>query len=244
MDPLANHPNQVDKSPYAYAWNNPVLLTDPDGRCPICPFIAKGASGAAIDYFLQGAFNYAVGMDVGDAFSPSNIDKTDVLISGITGMNPFSVPGGKYGAAATVAVGDVIINATKAASNGEEYTTVQAGEDFLIGFAAQLGSEQVTELFGEGFIYLRKDKSGNLKEYVGQAKNKERYLKRQKEHARANPNSDFDFDVLDRGNAKGRHPTDLDKKEQRHLDRRGGPTNKSNPNGGTSNKKNVIKKKN
>jgi hypothetical protein len=39
VDPLADHPNQVDKSPYAYAWNNPVNLTDPDGRCPLCPWL-------------------------------------------------------------------------------------------------------------------------------------------------------------------------------------------------------------
>ena len=37
VDPLAEHPSQVDKSLYAYAWNNPVNLTDPDGRCPDCP---------------------------------------------------------------------------------------------------------------------------------------------------------------------------------------------------------------
>ncbi|MCK0203068.1 hypothetical protein MWN41_08585, partial [Ornithobacterium rhinotracheale] len=37
VDPLANHPRQVDKSPYAYAWNNPIRYTDPDGRCPECP---------------------------------------------------------------------------------------------------------------------------------------------------------------------------------------------------------------
>ncbi|MGY6560679.1 MAG: RHS repeat domain-containing protein [Luteibaculaceae bacterium] len=36
VDPLADHPSQVDKSPYAYVWNNPVNLTDPDGRCPTC----------------------------------------------------------------------------------------------------------------------------------------------------------------------------------------------------------------
>lgn len=38
-DPLADHPNQVDKSPYQYAWNNPVYWTDPDGRCPFCPWL-------------------------------------------------------------------------------------------------------------------------------------------------------------------------------------------------------------
>ena len=36
IDPLADHPNQIDKSVYAYAWNNPIKLNDPDGRCPAC----------------------------------------------------------------------------------------------------------------------------------------------------------------------------------------------------------------
>jgi RHS repeat-associated protein len=36
VDPFADHSNQVDKSPYVYAWNNPVKYTDPDGRCPMC----------------------------------------------------------------------------------------------------------------------------------------------------------------------------------------------------------------
>ncbi|MDZ4699133.1 MAG: RHS repeat-associated core domain-containing protein [Rhodothermales bacterium] len=36
MDLLALDPAQVDKSPYAYSWNNPATLTDPDGRCPKC----------------------------------------------------------------------------------------------------------------------------------------------------------------------------------------------------------------
>ncbi len=37
VDPLAEHPNQLDKTPYNYTWNNPTNLTDPDGRCPTCP---------------------------------------------------------------------------------------------------------------------------------------------------------------------------------------------------------------
>ena len=60
------------------------------------------------------------------------------------------------------------------------------------------------------------------------------------EHARANPKANFDFKKID----KGKPGRDLNLKEQKALDARGGPTNKSNPNGGTSNKKNVIKKEN
>jgi RHS repeat-associated protein len=36
VDPLSNHPNQIDKSPFAFTWNNPIMLVDPDGRCPEC----------------------------------------------------------------------------------------------------------------------------------------------------------------------------------------------------------------
>lgn len=36
VDPLADDAMQIDKSPYQYVWNNPILLTDPDGRCPKC----------------------------------------------------------------------------------------------------------------------------------------------------------------------------------------------------------------
>ncbi|MFN4086535.1 MAG: RHS repeat domain-containing protein [Spirosomataceae bacterium] len=244
VDPLAEHPNQVSRSTYSAFWSNPITYNDPDGRCPICPFLAKGLTGAGIDYMLQGAMNYAGGMGLSDAFSSSNVDMSNVAISGAQGMLPWRVPGGKYGKAAGVAFSDVMINYGKSLVNGTDYSNEQMGQDFIIGFAAQLGSEKVAEFFGDkGIVYLRKDASGNLKPYVGQAKNEKRFLERQKEHARTNPDSDFEFDVLDRGSSKGKFPTDLDKKEQKHLDKMNGPTNKSNPNGGTSNKKNVIKKK-
>ena len=49
IDPLADHPYQVDKSAFAYTWNNPVNLTDPDGKCPTCPTaLAGGIIGGLI----------------------------------------------------------------------------------------------------------------------------------------------------------------------------------------------------
>uniref|UniRef100_UPI00260E5C0F RHS repeat domain-containing protein n=1 Tax=uncultured Aquimarina sp. TaxID=575652 RepID=UPI00260E5C0F len=49
VDALAEHSNQIDKSPYAYAWNNPVFFNDPDGNCPKCPKLPG---------FLNDAFSY------------------------------------------------------------------------------------------------------------------------------------------------------------------------------------------
>ena len=36
VDALADAPEQIDKSPYAYGWNNPIRYNDPDGNCPKC----------------------------------------------------------------------------------------------------------------------------------------------------------------------------------------------------------------
>jgi RHS repeat-associated protein len=36
VDPMSDHPNQIDKSAYSAFWGNPITYTDPDGRCPKC----------------------------------------------------------------------------------------------------------------------------------------------------------------------------------------------------------------
>ncbi|MBX2929158.1 MAG: hypothetical protein KF852_15085 [Saprospiraceae bacterium] len=89
VDPLTDHPNQVDKSPYTYAWNNPVLLNDPDGNCPFCPaLLTKAASGfvagAAIDYGMQVAGNLVIGkQDLGTAMTDVSVGS--IMISGFAG---------------------------------------------------------------------------------------------------------------------------------------------------------------
>lgn len=56
VDPLADDAMQINMSPFAYVWNNPILLIDPDGLCPKCPPSPDPSSpGATIRHsFSQG----------------------------------------------------------------------------------------------------------------------------------------------------------------------------------------------
>lgn len=75
MDALADHPNQVDKSPFAYGWNNPISNTDPDGNCPNCRelFLAldKALTGGKIGRTLETVVGFVPGagqiMDLAEA---------------------------------------------------------------------------------------------------------------------------------------------------------------------------------
>jgi RHS repeat-associated protein len=95
VDALADEPEQIDKSVYAYAWNNPVNLTDPDGNCPICPAIAAIARGAlvgsasatAIGYSQQVYNNFKEGKSGKEAFTDIDVGelKKDALIGAVFG---------------------------------------------------------------------------------------------------------------------------------------------------------------
>ena len=88
-----------------------------------------------------------------------------------------------------------------------------------------------------GVIYRRVNKNNpQEKPYIGRSKNEERFEKRQKEHARANPDADYKYEQID--SAEPGAP--LRQKEQQHITSHGGPTNAKNPDGGTSNKRNEI----
>ena len=77
-DPDGSDGSQISLSPFAYGWNNPVSLNDPNGRCPLCigaaialfsghisGMIASANGGSYGKGFLTGAITSAIGSGVG-----------------------------------------------------------------------------------------------------------------------------------------------------------------------------------
>jgi RHS repeat-associated protein len=88
-----------------------------------------------------------------------------------------------------------------------------------------------------GTVYRRTDRNTG-RCYIGRCDNQRNYERRQRDHRRANPDANYTFEEIDR--AEPGLP--LRQAEQRQLDAHGGPTNRSNPNGGTENQRNEIRK--
>jgi RHS repeat-associated protein len=87
-----------------------------------------------------------------------------------------------------------------------------------------------------GIVYRRIDQNTG-RCYIGRCDNQRLYERRQRDHERANPNADYRFRELERAQP-GRA---LREAEQRQITAHGGPTNRSNPNGGTENRRNEIR---
>ena len=141
VDPLADHPNQVDKSPYSAFWNNPITYDDPDGKCPLCPWL-----DAVIDV---GFVLYDVGLLVQEKISTGKTSGANWAALGADGASilvPMSVGAGTAVRATYEAV--------KSADKANDVKKVVTKADDV----------------AEGVIYKRVDKTGKQKDYVGQAK--------------------------------------------------------------------------
>lgn len=117
-DPLADHPNQIDKSPYQFAWNNPIRWNDPDGRCPIClVWVAVEVGLAIYDAY-----------DAGSTIIDPKASTTEKVIAGGGFLLGTVLPGGGYGAAGKKITKEV-------AENVAEKTvkeTAEKGADFVV----------------------------------------------------------------------------------------------------------------
>lgn len=123
VDALASEPEQVDKSPYAYAWNNPVNLPDPDGNCPKC---AKAIIKTLVKSVAKGKFDASEIYDVVDAvktvFDPSAsfVDKGLAIFDLVSPVSSKEI---KAGASMIEKTGDAIKGNKKArdaAKTGQE----------------------------------------------------------------------------------------------------------------------------
>ncbi len=129
VDPLADHPNQVDKSTYSYAWNNPVLYDDPDGRCPQC--LVGFVIGFGLDVATQMIF---------EGKSLENVNYTRSAVSGVAG----ALSGGlstlkTVGTVGKVVakVGNVVIDGGESighqVAQGQSVTWEQTASDIFMG---------------------------------------------------------------------------------------------------------------
>ncbi|MDR5591675.1 RHS repeat-associated core domain-containing protein [Christiangramia sp. SM2212] len=137
-------------STFSYANNNPVILVDSEGELPILPLLLKAGAAGAADMFLQVAMSYYFDDDVQDISQAfEKVNWLQVSRSAAEGLIPWKTPGGKLGAAALTASGDVMINATTASINGQSYTESDALNDFAVGFLGSLAGESFGELLAK-----------------------------------------------------------------------------------------------
>jgi RHS repeat-associated protein len=61
FDPDATEGGQMSLSPFAYSWNRPSMLNDPDGRCPMCIGFMVGLFTSAIGNAISGTMPKNIG---------------------------------------------------------------------------------------------------------------------------------------------------------------------------------------
>jgi RHS repeat-associated protein len=220
---------------YGYGAQSPVTFVDHRGYLFFIPIIIVALKVAAVVSTAYAAYEFGkmVAQHQSGKPGPNNEPpptKADIAIEGA-----FLVAGGgKAPASAKQAVKSAVKPQLKRAAAGLR----NAGHEAMEGLKntwKSVTSGGTTSAKNEGVVYLREDASSGSR-YVGQAKSESRFLQRQSEHARANPNADYEFSIL--GRAKPGQ--DLDLLEERHIRQGGGPINKSNPSGALENKRHQM----
>jgi RHS repeat-associated protein len=130
VDPLAAHINQVDKSPYAYTWNNPVNLIDPDGRCPKCEEAMPNAPAGTIYIFEDSNYEWIKGDD--GEWTGYSAPLEEVTIAVNVDLNANSQSQKKDEVVFGISLGtNMIEDAAKTAANLEVKNAVNPNSNFV-----------------------------------------------------------------------------------------------------------------
>jgi len=235
--------NSFNHATYSYCYQSPVVLLDPDGKQVKSKYLDDTWLG---DYGFSNSFGNGIADGMIDAspvglvvFIKDILTKPEVREQLWQGINDIiDDPSGTVQKlfAKKIETWSNVLN-----GGGTEQEKYNVGNDIGNTLGALITGGGLKKLFDQlkkkGVVYRRTDLTGGQKPYIGQAKSKTRFEARKKEHGRANPDADYEFEIIGRAKPGKK----LDKLENKELKKAGGPTNKSNPNGGTSNKKWVIK---
>ncbi|TAE72131.1 MAG: hypothetical protein EAY68_01415 [Bacteroidetes bacterium] len=114
---------------------------------PILPWLLKAGINGAADALTQALFIYLTEDDCtsfGAAFGHPRFNKMQVARSGLEGLIPWSVPGGRIGRASFTAMGDVLVKMIAGEYGQNDYQKM--GIDFALGFFSDYTGGQLADL--------------------------------------------------------------------------------------------------
>ena len=151
VDPLSDHPDQVSLTPYNYAWNNPVNLNDPTGKCPVCVFAGAAWLGAEIGLAAYDIY------DVVTTLSDENASTTQKVVSVVGATAGLFLPGGGYSGVDDVAKGgSKLLNSGKHVDAKAVENVSNTGDiDKVYHYTSASKAESInaTGLVGKGQVY-------------------------------------------------------------------------------------------
>ncbi len=146
VDPLADQDNQIDKSVFAYAWNDPIQLVDPDGQTPITGLIGAGL-GAVIGAAVEAGTQIVKEGKVSDWKAVGGAALQGGITGGIAALTGGAnlIVAGVTGASANV-VGGALSNSFQ----GKENNIGTVAKDAVIGALSAVGGVVVNKVLKGG----------------------------------------------------------------------------------------------
>ena len=168
VDLLADHPNQTSRSPYAYVWNNPVILTDPDGNCPNC---ITAAIGAGVGALIGGGIEIGAQLWNDGSVTNWNAVGGSMVQGGITGGAAGLTGGSSLLVTTSVgATANVVGGTANRTIQGQETTATDIIIDATTGGLVAGGSHMIGNYVSSTTNNLTPNAKGNLGEAVTEAK--------------------------------------------------------------------------